>query len=150
MRPTECMRQPQFSSSYTDLRKVHFRFDQGSLLVAYAHPMECIFCKIATGAVPVAALYEDERVLAFRDTAPQAPVHFLVIPRAHLQSLAHTAREDSGLLGHLLAVAAEIAAEQGLARGFRTVINSGEHGGQTVDHLHVHVLGGRAMGGPPG
>lgn len=112
--------------------------------------MECIFCKIAAGIVPVPALYEDEQVIAFRDITPQAPVHFLVIPRTHLQSLAHTAREHSELLGHLLAVATEIAAQQGLTEGFRTVINSGEHGGQTVDHLHVHVLGGRAMGWPPG
>ncbi len=112
--------------------------------------MECIFCEIAAGTLPVPALYEDEQAVAFRDIAPQAPVHFLVIPRAHLQSLAHTAREHSKLLGHLLAVAGEIAAQQGLTEGFRTVINSGEHGGQTVNHLHVHVLGGRAMGWPPG
>ncbi len=112
--------------------------------------MECIFCRIAAGTIPVQALYEDEQIVAFGDLAPQAPVHFLVIPRTHLPSLAHTAREHSGLLGHLLVVAAEVAAQQGLAGGFRTVINSGEHGGQTVDHLHVHVLGGRAMGWPPG
>ena len=89
--------------------------------------MDCIFCRIASGTVSVPALYEDEQVIAFGDIAPQAPVHFLVIPREHLKSLAHTARE-----------------------GFRTVINSGEHGGQTVSHLHVHVLGGRPMGWPPG
>ncbi len=130
--------------------QVHFRFHQGSLSLTYAHPMECIFCRIAAGTIPVQPLYEDEQVVAFGDLAPQSPVHFLVIPRTHLASLAHTAREHSGLLGHLLVVAAEVAAKQGLAEGFRTVINSGEHGGQTVDHLHVHVLGGRAMGWPPG
>lgn len=133
-----------------DFKKAYFGFGQDSLALAYAHPMECIFCKIAAGTLPVPPLYEDEQVLAFRDMAPQAPVHFLVIPRTHVPSLAHTAREDSGMLGHLLAVAAEIAAQQGLTGGFRTVINSGEHGGQTVDHLHVHVLGGRALGWPPG
>ena len=112
--------------------------------------MPCLFCRIGNGELPVAAIYEDEQVLAFRDIAPQAPVHFLVIPRRHLSSLAHTAREDVGLLGHMLAVAAEQAAAQGLNNGFRTVINAGEHGGQTVDHLHIHVLGGRALGWPPG
>ena len=112
--------------------------------------MKCIFCKIATGVIPVPALFEDEQVIAFDDTAPQAPVHFLVIPRIHLQSMMHTTPEHAALLGHLLAVSAEVAAQQGLAGGFRTVINSGEHGGQTVDHLHVHVLGGRAMDWPPG
>jgi histidine triad (HIT) family protein len=112
--------------------------------------MDCIFCKIASGALAVPALYQDEQVIAFRDIAPQAPVHFLVIPREHLPSLAHTAREHAPLLGHMLAVAGELAASEGLSEGFRTVINSGEHGGQTVDHLHVHVLGGRAMGWPPG
>ena len=112
--------------------------------------MDCLFCGIASGAIPVTPLYGDDQVLAFPDLHPQAPAHFLVIPRRHLRSLAHTAREDAPLLGHLLAVAAELAASQGLHGGFRTVINAGEHGGQTMDHLHLHVLGGRAMGWPPG
>ena len=112
--------------------------------------MDCLFCRIASGALPVPALYQDEQVFAFLDIAPQAPVHFLVIPKPHVQSLAHTAREHTALLGHLLAVAAELAAREGLEDGFRTVINSGENGGQTVDHLHVHVMGGRPMGWPPG
>ena len=112
--------------------------------------MDCLFCRIAAGTIPVSKLYEDEQLLAFPDIAPQAPVHFLVIPRMHIESLAHTAREHTPLLGHLLAVAGELAAAQGLQDGFRTVINSGEHGGQTVAHLHVHVLGGRAMHWPPG
>ncbi len=118
--------------------------------MGYAGRMPCLFCRIAEGEISVTPLYEDEQVLAFRDIAPQSPVHFLVIPRTHLRSLAHTAREHAPLLGHMLAVAAEQAAAQGLRDGFRTVINAGEHGGQTVDHLHVHVLGGRAMGWPPG
>ncbi|RRA49994.1 histidine triad nucleotide-binding protein [Acidipila sp. EB88] len=112
--------------------------------------MDCLFCRIAAGAVPVPALYQDEQVYAFLDIAPQAPVHFLVIPKLHVQSLAHTAREHTALLGHMLAVAAELAAREGLLDGFRTVINSGEDGGQTIDHLHLHVLGGRPMGWPPG
>ncbi len=112
--------------------------------------MDCIFCKIASGAMTVPALYQDEQVVAFRDNAPQAPVHFLVIPRAHLQSLAHTAHEHAPLLGHMLAIASELAANEGLAKGFRTVINAGNDGGQTVDHLHIHVLGGRPMAWPPG
>ncbi len=89
-------------------------------------------------------------MLAFADIAPQAPVHLLVIPRLHLPSLAHAAREHTPLMGHLLATAAEQAAAHGLTQGFRVVVNAGEHGGQTVDHLHVHVLGGRAMAWPPG
>ncbi len=112
--------------------------------------MSCLFCRIAGGEIPVTPLYEDAEALAFADIAPQAPVHFLVIPRQHLASLAHTAREHAGLMGHLLAIASELAAAQGLSEGFRTVINTGEHGGQTVHHLHIHVLGGRVMGWPPG
>lgn len=112
--------------------------------------MDCIFCKIASGAIPVATLYQDEQVLVFRDIAPQAPVHFLVIPREHLQSLAHTEQAHGPLLGHMLSVAAAVAAKEQLHQGFRTVINSGENGGQTVDHLHMHVLGGRPMAWPPG
>ena len=112
--------------------------------------MDCIFCKIVAGDIPVELLHQDEHAVAFRDIAPQAPVHFLVIPREHLQSLAHTAHEHAPLLGHMLAVASDLARSQGLNEGFRTVINAGEDGGQTVDHLHVHVLGGRAMHWPPG
>lgn len=112
--------------------------------------MDCIFCKIASGAVAADLLFEDEQIVAFRDLHPQAPVHFLIIPREHLRSLAHTAREHAPLLGRMLAAAQELAAAQGLSQGFRTVINVGEHGGQTVDHLHLHVLGGRHLSWPPG
>jgi histidine triad (HIT) family protein len=111
---------------------------------------DCLFCKIASGAIPVNRLYEDEQVLAFPDIHPQAPVHILVIPRQHFASLAHTAPEDATLLGHLLAAAAQIARQQNLAKGYRLVINTGNDGGQTVEHLHVHLLGGRHMGWPPG
>jgi histidine triad (HIT) family protein len=112
--------------------------------------MDCLFCKIATGAVPVTRLYEDEHLLAFADIHPQAPVHILIIPKTHIVSLAHTSAEDAALFGHLLVAAVEIAKQQGLAKGYRTVINTGPDGGQTVDHLHVHLLGGRHMGWPPG
>jgi histidine triad (HIT) family protein len=112
--------------------------------------MECIFCKIAAGEIPVPLLHQDEQVVAFADIHPQAPTHFLVIPREHLQSLAHTAQEHASLLGRMLAVAADTARKQGLENGYRTVINSGADGGQTVGHLHVHVLGGRPMMWPPG
>lgn len=111
---------------------------------------DCLFCKIASGAIPVTRLYEDEQVLAFPDIHPQAPVHILVIPKQHFASLAHTSASDSALLGHLLAATAGIARQQGLAKGYRLVINTGPDGGQTVDHLHVHLLGGRHMGWPPG
>ncbi|HEY5213837.1 MAG TPA: histidine triad nucleotide-binding protein [Acidobacteriaceae bacterium] len=111
---------------------------------------DCLFCNIASGAIPVTRLYEDEQVLAFPDINPQAPVHIVIIPRQHFASLAHTAPEDTGLLGYLLAAAAEIARQQNLAKGYRLVINTGSDGGQTVEHLHVHLLGGRHLGWPPG
>jgi histidine triad (HIT) family protein len=111
---------------------------------------DCLFCKIASGAIPVTLLYQDERVVAFPDIRPQAPVHILVIPRRHFASLAHTAPEDTGLLGQLLAATTEIARQQNLADGYRLVINTGSDGGQTVEHLHIHLLGRRHMGWPPG
>ena len=112
--------------------------------------MDCLFCKIAAGTIPVTRLYEDEQVLAFPDINPQAPVHVLLIPKQHIASLAQTTKEDAALLGHLLAAAAEVAQQQGLVNGYRLVINTGPDGGQTVDHLHVHLLGGRPMHWPPG
>jgi histidine triad (HIT) family protein len=112
--------------------------------------MDCIFCRIIDWEIPASRLYEDEQAVAFADIAPHAPVHFLVVPKKHLVSLAHVANNDAPLLGHLLSVTAELAAKQGLGKGFRTVINSGDDGGQTVAHLHIHVLGGRQMHWPPG
>lgn len=112
--------------------------------------MDCLFCKIAAGEIPARMLYQDEQVFAFADIRPQAPTHILVLPRKHIQSLAHAEAGDERLLGHLLSVSGEVARQEKLARGFRIVINSGEEGGQTVDHLHVHVLGGRPMHWPPG
>jgi histidine triad (HIT) family protein len=111
---------------------------------------DCLFCKIVSGAIPVTPLFEDEQTLAFPDINPQAPVHILVIPKQHFASIAKTTAEDSELLGHLLISAAAVAQQQNLSNGYRVVINTGPDGGQTVDHLHLHLLGGRHMTWPPG
>ncbi len=112
--------------------------------------MPCLFCKIIAGEIPSKTIFEDDLTYAFRDINPQAPSHVLVVPRKHIASLAESGPEDENLLGHLHLVAARIAAGEGLSDGFRTVINTGPDGGQTVDHLHVHLLGGRSMHWPPG
>jgi len=112
--------------------------------------MDCLFCKIVSGAIPAKRVYEDDHVLAFPDINPQAPEHILVIPKKHIASLAHATPEDAAMLGHLIWAAGEVAREQNLANGYRLVINTGPDGGQTVDHLHVHLLGGRHMTWPPG
>lgn len=110
--------------------------------------MSCLFCKIVAGEIPSTPVYQDEQCYAFADIAPKAPVHVLVVPRVHIASLAET--KDEALLGHLLATAGEIARAKGLGKGYRVVVNTGAEGGQTVDHLHLHVLGGRGMTWPPG
>jgi histidine triad (HIT) family protein len=107
--------------------------------------MDCIFCKIATGEIPAKKIFEDERAIAFHDLHAQAPTHFLVVPKQHIESLA-AAPADEALLGHLTAIAARIAAQQNLSGGYRIVVNTGDDGGQTV----LHVLGGRHMKWPPG
>jgi histidine triad (HIT) family protein len=112
--------------------------------------MPCLFCKIIAGEIPSKMVFEDDLTYAFRDINPQAPTHVLVVPRKHIASLAEAGAEDEGLLGYLHLVAARIANNERLPNGFRTVMNTGSDGGQTVDHLHVHLLGGRAMGWPPG
>jgi histidine triad (HIT) family protein len=112
--------------------------------------MPCLFCKIIAGEIPSKTIFEDDLTYAFRDINPQAPSHVLVVPRKHIASLADSGPEDENLLGHLHLVAARIAASEGLSNGFRTAINTGPDGGQTVDHLHVHLLGGRSMHWPPG
>jgi histidine triad (HIT) family protein len=112
--------------------------------------MDCIFCKIVAGEIPSKKVMEDEHILAFHDVAPQAPTHILLIPKKHIASLAQAGSSDHAVLGHLLVKAGEIAREQGLSRGYRVVISTGPEGGQTVDHLHLHVLGGRQMHWPPG
>jgi histidine triad (HIT) family protein len=112
--------------------------------------MDCLFCKIAAGIIPVTKLYEDDLCLAFPDINPQAPTHVLLIPKQHITSLAHTSPTDGSLLGQLLAGAAKVAEQAGLVNGYRTVVNTGGDGGQTVGHLHLHILGGRHLGWPPG
>jgi histidine triad (HIT) family protein len=112
--------------------------------------MDCLFCRIAAGTVPAKKVFEDEHALAIADINPQAPVHALVIPKKHVASLAETGPDDRALLGHLLEVARGLAVEQRLGAGYRVVVNTGPNGGQTVDHLHLHVLGGRPMHWPPG
>ncbi|MCS6785781.1 MAG: histidine triad nucleotide-binding protein [Thiobacillaceae bacterium] len=103
---------------------------------------DCIFCKIVAGEIPSRKVYEDEEVLAFHDIRPVAPVHFMLIPKAHVATLADCGPEHQALLGRILLLAPRLAREQGLTDGFRTVINTGRGGGQEVFHLHVHVFGG--------
>ena len=112
---------------------------------------DCLFCKIVKREIPSRILYEDDLCLAFEDINPQAPTHLLVIPKRHLDSLTQTTEADQGLLAHLLSALMRLAKEKGLAdSGYRTVINTGQDGGQTVHHLHLHLLGGRFMTWPPG
>ena len=110
---------------------------------------DCLFCRIARGEIPADIVAEGESWLAFRDIQPQAPAHLLVIPRQHIPSLKEAQPADSALLGHLLLVAAKVAKDAGL-QDWRTVINTGAEAGQTVFHLHVHVIGGRPLAWPPG
>jgi histidine triad (HIT) family protein len=114
--------------------------------------MDCIFCKIAAGEIPAKKLYEDEHAVAFADINPKAPVHTLIIPRQHIASLAEVgaSEQEKRLVGHLHGIANQLALQQNLENGYRIVINIGPDGGQTVDHLHLHLLGGRAMHWPPG
>jgi histidine triad (HIT) family protein len=110
---------------------------------------DCIFCKIAGAEIPSAKVAESSTMFAFRDLNPQAPTHILVIPRTHVASLAQS--DDLGMLGELLSFAASVARSEGWAKGgYRVVVNTGADGGQTVDHLHLHVLAGRRMTWPPG
>ena len=117
--------------------------------------MSCLFCKIIEGQIPSTPVYQDELAYAFADINPRAPVHVLIVPREHIGSLDEAGLEDTGvakraLLGHLLCAAAEIARKKRLASGYRVVVNTGPGSGQTVDHLHLHLLGGRMMTWPPG
>lgn len=110
---------------------------------------DCIFCKIVSGEIPSNRVYEDENCVAFNDTSPEAPEHVLVVPKQHVDSIAQV--EDPILLGNVMNAARKVADQLGLtADGYRLVINTGENGGQTVKHLHVHILGGREMKWPPG
>ncbi len=113
--------------------------------------MDCLFCKIINGDIPSAKVYEDELVYAFRDIEPQAPVHILIIPKEHIASANELTEENASIVGHIFAVAAKIAKAEGIAEGgYRIVNNCGEDGGQTVKHLHFHMLGGRSLAWPPG
>jgi histidine triad (HIT) family protein len=111
---------------------------------------DTIFSKIVRKEIPADIVYEDDRALAFRDLYPQAPVHILIIPKQPIVSLAEAKVEDAGLLGHLLLVVKQVAEREGLADGYRVVVNTGNDGGQTVFHLHLHLLGKREMAWPPG
>ena len=111
---------------------------------------DCLFCRMADGEVPVPKVHEDELVFAIRDINPQAPTHILVIPVAHVASAAALGEDDAALLGRLSAVAAAIARAEGLDGGWRLVTNVGPDAGQSVQHLHYHLLGGRGLGWPPG
>jgi histidine triad (HIT) family protein len=104
---------------------------------------DCIFCKIARGEIPAKKLYEDDDVLAFHDIHPAAPVHFLIIPKQHIESLAQINDEHTALLGKMLRLAPALAQQAGAEQGFKTVINTGRDGGQEIYHLHLHVMGGR-------
>lgn len=112
--------------------------------------MACLFCKIVNGEIPSTPVYQDELTYAFVDINPKAPVHVLVVPRKHIASVDDAGKEDEALVGHLMTVAAGIARAKGLTRGYRVVANVGDDGGQTIDHLHLHLLGGRPMTWPPG
>ena len=107
--------------------------------------MDCIFCKIAAGEIPSTKVYEDEQILAFRDIAPMAPTHILVIPKTHIGSVAEITAENSGIVAHIFATIPQIAAAEGLENGYRVVSNCGADAGQTVQHLHFHILGGRQL-----
>lgn len=112
--------------------------------------MDCIFCKIANKEIPSNTIYEDDKVIAFYDLAPQAPVHFLVIPKTHIKSADEINETNSEIIAHIFTVISKIAKDIGLSNGYRIVNNCGEDGGQTVGHLHFHVLGKRLLAWPPG
>lgn len=112
--------------------------------------MDCIFCKIARNEIPSEKLYENDEIVAFNDLEPQAPVHVLIIPKEHISSANEITAENSDIVGKIFMAAAKIAKEQGLEKGYRIVNNCGEDGGQTVHHLHFHLLGGRKMQWPAG
>lgn len=112
---------------------------------------DCIFCKIINGEIPSEKLYEDDKVLAFNDINPEAPVHFLVIPKKHIKNINEITEEDSVIIAHVFKVIKKITQDLGISEdGYRVVTNIGQNGGQTVDHMHFHILGGRNLVWPPG
>lgn len=112
--------------------------------------MDCLFCKLVAGDIPAQKIYEDEQVIAFHDIAPQAPVHFLVIPKRHISTTSDIGADDRELVGHIIYVAQQVAKQLGCDNGYRLVMNCNEDGGQTVYHIHLHVLGQRQLSWPPG
>ena len=108
--------------------------------------MDCLFCKIADGQIPSTKVYEDEQIVAFRDIAPQAPTHILVIPKVHIGSVAELNAENTAVVAHIFTIIPQIAEKEGLVNGYRVVSNCGEDAGQTVHHLHFHILGGQPLG----
>lgn len=111
----------------------------------------CIFCKIIKGEIPSQKVYEDDEVFAFKDINPEAPFHILIIPKCHIRNINEINHENSHIIAHIFEVINKITVEQGIDKnGYRVVSNCGEHGGQTVDHLHFHLLGGRNLAWPPG
>ena len=106
---------------------------------------DCLFCKIIAGSIPSTKVYEDETVFAFRDIAPQAPTHILVIPKAHISGVSAVTAENSAVVAHIFEVIPQIANAEGLVNGYRVVSNCGDDAGQTVHHLHFHILGGKAL-----
>jgi histidine triad (HIT) family protein len=130
-----------------------YALDLYSRLALLRHKMNpsCVFCKIASGEAPAEIVYQDEWVTAFRDIHPVAPTHVLIVPNKHIQSVSHAEAEDEQILGHLFTTARKIAEMDGItAGGYRTIVNTGAHGGQTVFHLHMHVIGGQRMKYPMG
>lgn len=112
--------------------------------------MDCLFCKVVAGTIPAKKVYEDERVFAFQDINPQAPTHVLIVPKKHITGLKEATPEDAELIGYCQLAAAKIARERGIEDGYRTVYNVGRDAGQSVFHLHLHLLGGRKLTWPPG
>ena len=112
--------------------------------------MDCLFCKIGAGEIPSKKIYEDEKILAFYDIDPKAPIHFLVIPKQHISCADEINRQNSSIVSHVFEVIAQLSKELGLKNGYRVVNNCGVEGGQTVGHLHFHVLAGRNLAWPPG
>jgi histidine triad (HIT) family protein len=120
------------------------------MLGSMATDPDCLFCKIVAGDIPATVVHETDTTLAFRDVAPQAPTHVLVVPRSHFPNAAELAAGEPDTAAHLFDTAGEIAAQEGLGSGYRLVFNTGPDAHQTVFHVHMHLLGGRAMGWPPG
>ncbi|MBQ0041015.1 MAG: histidine triad nucleotide-binding protein [Clostridiales bacterium] len=111
---------------------------------------DCIFCMLANGQIPTDMVYQDDQIAVFRDADPQAPVHMLMVPKIHIASLDELKDEHADLIAHMMLTIKKVAAQEGLENGYRTVINTGEDGQQTVKHLHIHILGKRSMQWPPG